>query len=125
GADERAFQGALAADADLLALQLRTVAARSGEKFVPHRTVDDAMLQATLVLKRDGDGESGKPMQKIRGAIERIDDPHELALAAAARFFGQDCVLRIAAVDGGDDVRLGLAVDVGDEIIAALAVDFQ
>ena len=64
-------------------------------------------------------------MQKIGGAVERVDDPHEFTLAAAARLFGQDRVLRIAAVNGGDDVRLGLAVDVCDEIVAALAVDFQ
>ncbi len=64
-------------------------------------------------------------MQEIRGAVERIDDPHVLAVAAAAAFLGEKRVLRVAAADGGDDVGLGLAVDVGDEIVAALAVDLQ
>ncbi len=64
-------------------------------------------------------------MQEIGGAVERIDDPDEFAVAAAAAFLGEEGVLRVAAANGGDDVGLGLAVDVGDEIVAALAVDFQ
>ena len=64
-------------------------------------------------------------MQKIGGAVQRIDDPHEFVLAAAAGFLSQDGVLRVAAADGRDDVRFGLAVDVGDEIIAPLGVDLQ
>ena len=64
-------------------------------------------------------------MQKIRRAVERIDDPDEFAVAAAAAFLGEKRVLRVAAANGGDDVGFGLAVDVGDEIVAALAVDFQ
>ena len=125
GADQRSLQRALAADADLLAFQLRAVTARGGEEFLTHGIVNDRMLQPALLLHRDRDGESREAMQEIGGAIERIDDPRELIFAAAARFLGVDCVLRVAAPDGRDDVRLGLAVDVGDEIIAAFAVDFQ
>src|SRR5882757_3701900 len=64
-------------------------------------------------------------MQEIRRAIEGIDDPDELIVAAAAAFLGEKCVLRVATANGGDDVGFGLAVDVGDEIVAPLAVDFQ
>ena len=64
-------------------------------------------------------------MQKIGGAIERIDDPHEFILAAAARLFGEHRVLRITAANGRDDVRFGLAVDIRDEIIAAFGVDLE
>ena len=44
---------------------------------------------------------------------------------AAAAFLGEKGVMRVAAANRRDDVRLGLAVDVGDEIVAALAVDLQ
>ena len=64
-------------------------------------------------------------MQKIRGAIERIDDPHVFVVTAAAGFLAQHGVLRIAAANGGDDVRFGFAVDIGDEVVAALGVDFD
>ena len=64
-------------------------------------------------------------MQEVGRAVERIDDPDELVVAAAARFLAQHRVLRVAAPDGGDDVRFGLAVDVGDEVVAALGVDFD
>src|ERR1700722_9079136 len=125
GADQRAFQGALRADPDFLALELRAVAARSGEEFLPHGIVDHGVLQAALVLERDRHREGRETMQKIRGAVERIDDPDELVVAAAPAFLGEERVLRVAAADGGDDVGFGLAVDLGHEIVAALAVDFQ
>src|SRR5258708_40302868 len=64
-------------------------------------------------------------MQKIGGASERNDDPHEFMLAAAARVLGQNRVLRVAAANRRDDVRFRRAVDIRDEIIAAFAVDLQ
>ena len=125
GADQRALQGALGADADLLALELRAVAARGGEELLAHGIVDHRVLQPTLVLERDRHRKSWETMQEIRRAIERVDDPDEFTVAVAAAFLGQEGMLRVAAADGRDDVGLGLAVDVGDEIVASLAVDFQ
>ncbi len=125
GADQRAFQGALRAHAHLFALELRAVAARGGEKFLAHGIVDHGMLQAALLLDRNGHGEGRETVQKIGGAVQGVDDPHEFIVAAAARFLGENRMLRMAAADRRDDVRLGLAVDVGHEVVAALAVDFQ
>src|SRR6185312_12587624 len=101
-------------------LELRAVAARGGEKFLPHGVVDDGVLQAALVLERDRYGEGGEAVQEIRGAVERVDDPDEFVVAAAAAFLGEKGMLRVAAANGGDDVRFGLAVDVRDEIVAPL-----
>ena len=70
---------ALAADAHLLALELRTVAARGGEEFLAHGIVDHGVLQAAAVLDRNRYGEGRKAVQEIRGAVERIDDPDEFA----------------------------------------------
>jgi hypothetical protein len=87
--------------------------------------VDNRVLQAALVLKSDRDREGRETVQKIRSAVEGVDDPNELAVAALPAFFGEERVIRMAAANGGHDVGFGLAVDVGDEVIAALAVDFQ
>ena len=84
GADQRAFQSALAADANLLALELCAVASRCGEEFLTHGIVDHRLLQASTVLERDRYGERREAVQEIRRAVERIDDPDEFAVAAAA-----------------------------------------
>jgi hypothetical protein len=57
------------------------------------------VLQAALVLKRDRDREGRETMQEIGGAIERIDDPNELVVAAAPAFFSENRVLRMAAAN--------------------------
>ncbi len=125
GSDQRSFEPALGADAYFPALELRTVAARGGEELLTHGIVDHRVLQPPAVFDRDRDSEGWKAVQEIRRAIEGVDDPEVFALAAAAALLGENCVIRVAAADDGDDLRLGLAVDVRDEVVAALAVDFQ
>ena len=93
GADQRALQRALGADANLLALELRAVAARCGEEFLAHGIVDDRMLQAAPVLDRDRDRERREAVQEIGRAVERIDDPDVLAVAAAAALLGEKRML--------------------------------
>ena len=66
---------------------------------------------------------TGKAVQKVGRAVERIDDPHGVVLAAAAAFLGEEGVLRVVAADDGDDLRLGGAVDLGDEVVAPLGGD--
>ena len=94
GADQRSFEGALGADADLLAVELGAVAARGGEELLAHGIVDHRVLQPPAVLDRDRHREGRKAVQEIRGAVERIDDPDVLALAAAAAFLGEERVVR-------------------------------
>ena len=125
GADQRTFQTALRADADFLPLELRAVTARCGEEFLSHGIVDHGMFEAAFVLHGDRYRKRRKPVQEIGRAVERIDDPDEFTLTASAGFLAEDGVLRMAAADGGDDVRFGLAVDVSDEIVAALGVDLD
>ena len=107
-ADQRAFQRALSAYPYLLALELRTVAARGGEEFLAHGIVDDGMLQAAFLFHGDGHRKGGESMEKIRSSIEGMEHPNELVVAAAAAFLGQESVLRVAAPDGGDDVGSAL-----------------
>ena len=60
-------------------------------------------------------------MQKVGGAIQRIDDPYRLVIAGGAAFLGENGVLGVVAADDGDDLPLGRDIDFGDEIVAALA----
>ncbi len=64
-------------------------------------------------------------MQEVRRAVERVDDPDEFAFAAAAAFFAEKFVLRVALGHRRDDLGFRLAIHVGDEIVAAFSVDFE
>ena len=64
-------------------------------------------------------------MQEVGRAIQRIDDPQRLVLAAAAAFFGEKRMLRIEPADAADDLLLGRMVDLGDEVVAPLGGDGQ
>ena len=77
------------------------------------------------MLDRDRYGEGRESVQEIRGAVERIDDPHVLAVAGAAALLAVEGVIRMSPPHRRDDVRLRLPVDVGDEVVAALGLDLQ
>ncbi|MPN02045.1 hypothetical protein SDC9_149258 [bioreactor metagenome] len=65
-------------------------------------------------------------MDEVGGAVQRIDDPHEfrrLGAMLAARFFGQDAVLRVSGEKGFDDGALARHVDLGHKIIELLLRD--
>jgi hypothetical protein len=93
---------------------------RAGEELLPQRIEDDPVLHAAAHAARNGDREHRKAVDEVRGAVERIDDPLRVALAAAAAFLGEDRVTRIRLADDLDDLALGGPVDVGDEVVAAL-----
>ena len=64
-------------------------------------------------------------MHEVRGAIERIDDPERIVLAARAAFLRENGMIGVRLVDDGDDVAFGGAVDFSDEVVAALRCDLQ
>ena len=65
-------------------------------------------------------------VQEIRGAVERIDDPHEFVVVAAlAAFLSKKCMLRIAAPYSLDDVPLRRRVDLADEVVLALGAHLE
>ena len=115
----------LLADADALAVELRAVAARGGEQLLAHRVVDDGVLEPAAMLDGDRDGEHRKAVQEIGGAVERIDDPHELVAAAAAGLLAQEAMVGMHAPHRLDDVPLGHVVDFGDEIVPALGLHVE
>ena len=64
-------------------------------------------------------------MQKIGGAIERIDDPDCVAVAAAPAFLRQKGVARVVLADDLDDLGLSRMIDFADEVVASLGCDRQ
>ncbi len=121
--DQSRLQRRALAHADLVAVELRALAAARAEDLLAQRIVDDAVLD--LARARDGDrhGEHRKAVHVVRRAVERIDDPLILVVAARAALLGEDRVLGIVVADDLDDRFLGRAIDLSDELVAALLLD--
>jgi hypothetical protein len=64
-------------------------------------------------------------VQEVRGAVERVDDPDGVRVAARAGFLGEDGVIRIMFVYGLDDFPFGGTIRLADVIVAALHLDLQ
>src|SRR5215469_500570 len=122
-ADESTLQRALLADPNAMVLEVRAAAAGRGEELLAHGIVDHRDLEPALLLAGDRDGESRKAMQEVGGAVERIDDPDAVVLAAAAALLREHGVVRIVVADDADDLLLGVAIDFADEVVAPFGSD--
>ena len=60
---------------DTLLIEERAFAALGNEHLLVRRVVDQPCHHRGFALERNRDGELGNTVEKIRGAIERIDDP--------------------------------------------------
>ena len=63
------------------------------------------MFDASSDLGRDRNRERGKAVHEVGSAVEGIDDPYHIAVAARAAFLGQEGVIGMQAPDRFDDVR--------------------
>src|SRR5262245_23816225 len=104
GPDERALERHLLAHADPASIELCAVAARGREQLLPHRIVDDAVLETAAVLDRDRDREDREPVQEVGRAVEGIDDPDELVAAAASALLAEKTMVGMRPADGLDDL---------------------
>src|ERR1700693_1145963 len=104
---------------------MRARAAHRGKDLLAHRIVDRADLEPTALLDRNRDCEHREAVQEVGGAIERIDDPDDLAVAAATAFLGQERMRGIEFADDRDDLALGGLVDLADVVVAALGGDLE
>ena len=62
-------------------------AARGGEQVIAAGIVDHGLGQHALVLQGDGNGVLREAVEKVGGAVERVDDPLVLRVALGAAFF--------------------------------------
>ena len=125
GGEQRALEPALLAHAHAVIFQMRASAARCCEDLLPHRIVDHADLELAALLGRDRDREHGEAVQEIGRAVERIDDPERVVVAAAAALLGEDGVLGVVLMNDFDDGPLGGAVDLTDVVVASFEVTLR
>ena len=84
-ADERARERRRLADPQRRAVEPAALAARRAERLAAHRVVHDRDERADAVAAGDRDGPLRDAVEEVDGAVERVDDPLEPALAHRAR----------------------------------------
>ena len=78
------------------------------------------------MLAGDGYRVVRKAVQKIGGAVERIDYPEVVGIGVdSLRFLGDDSVIRVSLAQFVDDTRLGIAVDFTDIVVLRFYFDLQ
>src|ERR1022692_100480 len=116
-----------AGDADALLIHERTLALLGDEHLVVRRIVDQAGNNRVLALERDRDRELRNAVQKIGGAVERVDDPAVRLVGALARtsFLAEKAVTGPRLGELLVQRLLGAAIGGRDEIRRALERDLQ
>src|SRR5690606_33276950 len=96
--------------------------ALSGIKFIAGRIINYPGNHLSLTLKRDRNSENRNTVQKVCGAIKRINDPAVLAVFAfnSAAFFHQEAVIRTGTAQLAIDEIFRFAVGLGDIIAGTL-----
>jgi hypothetical protein len=80
------------------------------------------------VRQRDRHRVDREAVQEVGGAVQRVDDPGELAVLGAmlaAGLLGQDAVAGVGLEQRLDDGLLGRLVDLGDEVVGPLLPTFS
>ena len=112
------------ARAHRLAVHHGRMAAGADPALAERRMIDDAEHRPPLLQQRDQGAEGRPPRDERFGAVDRIEDPHELGVAAVgAMLLADDAVRRIALADQLADRRLGLAVGERDRALVRLGLD--
>ena len=101
-------------------VELGPRAARGREQLLPQRVEDDPVLDPAPMTHSDRHREMGKPVDEVRGAVQRVDDPFEVAAPVRTAFFGEKGVVGMTPANGVDNPPLRDPVDVGDEVVRRL-----
>src|SRR5712671_7756715 len=89
GLDDRLRDRGHRAHHDALPVAGRTAAPPRGIEFVRYGLIDHAKLNTAVPDERDGDAEMRYAAREIGGAVDRVDDPH-VSAEAAARFLAKE-----------------------------------
>src|SRR5690606_2333254 len=120
GREQGAFEAGACGHADAPVVEERAVSAARGEQFVAQRVVDDRVDRVAMLDEADRYAKMRDSTQVIVRAVERVDDPGALALAARPAFLGEDRVARKRTAQFAYDFRFRLPVDFGNEVHALL-----
>ena len=106
-------------------LSVQPRSARRAERLAAQRVVDDRDERVPGVAAGDRDGPLGNAVEEVDGAVERVDDPLEPALARApCALLAEHGVAGPLVAQQACDQRLGVAVGIRDRIgLRALVVD--
>ena len=129
GADQSAVQAGPVGDAQAAAVEGRATAPTGGEFFLAQRIVDHRVLHLAFDFQGDGYRVLRQAVDKVGGAVERIDHPQVIGAGAGARllaaFLGENAVLGVGFADGVDDACFRGPVHLGDEVVGRLPVHGQ
>ena len=112
-------------DVDPLAVQERAAASPRGEEIARDGIVDDAHGDLPVLLQRDQRGPDGNATDEVLGAIDRIDDPADVASSSAAELFAKHAVVGERAPEKLHDRPLGLAIGLGHRGVVRLQHDLE
>ena len=87
GADQRVLEMRFLADAQAAVVEVGTTSLGGGKEVVAGRVVDYRLAQNALVQQGDGNRILRKVVEKVGGAIERVDDPLVFGFAAHPALF--------------------------------------
>src|SRR5664279_1680265 len=92
-ADEGVAESVLRARPQRLTVARRTAASPRGVDLAEHGSEHDAELDLPLERERDRDAPVRQPVQKVGGAVDRVDDP-EGTLRWSAVLLSEHAVFR-------------------------------
>ncbi len=117
GADERRRQVVLGRREDRFAVASGTATLRRGEDVAVQRIVDHAGYDVAVALRRDRHREAREPVEVVRGAVDRVDQPPDARPPrVVGALFTHDAVVGPSGADAGHDEGLGRAVDLGHHV---------
>src|SRR3989344_1653883 len=125
GAEQGAIEVERAANPDASVVELGAAAARGGVQFVFERVEHHRLFQPAFVLQADRHCKLGVAMEKVGGAVERVDDPEVIVTGMLTGFFRKNAMVGIGRAHGTDDFGLGHAIDLAHEVVAPLGFDRQ
>ena len=123
GGDQAVGEPDALGNAQAPVVEISTASARGSKQVIAGRVIDNRLLDATLDRQRNADAVNREAVNEVGGAVQRVDDPHEVGVfgaVLAARLFGQNAVARVGGQQRFDDGSFGGVVDLGDEIVGLL-----
>ena len=129
GADQCAIQRSAITNTDTLAVQRGAVTTAGAVLFLFQRVENHRVLKTTTVLNSNGHGKMRNAIDKVGGAIERINDP-EVIFAftltfTVAALFTVKTVVGVGFAQRSNDGFLSSLVHFGDKVIAALDLNID
>jgi hypothetical protein len=120
GRDQALLQLDTLGDAQSAVVHVGTASFGGSEQVVAARVVNHGLFDFALDRQGDADAVHRQAVNKVGGAVQRVDDPDKFRVFGAvllARFFGQDAVTGVGSQQCLDDDLFGCVVNIGYEVI--------